>query len=50
MQADNTAHLRDAARRRHEQARIRTLHTLDIMRDQNAEITVSGLARAAGVA
>ena len=50
MQADNTAQLRDAAQRRHEQTRARTLHALNSLREQNAQITVSGLARAAGVA
>jgi hypothetical protein len=50
MQADNTAQLRKAARRRHEQARTRTLHALDSLREQKADVTVSGLARAAGVA
>ena len=50
MQADNAAHLRDAALRRHEQARIRTLHALDSLQEKNADVTVSGLARAAGVA
>jgi Family of unknown function (DUF6262) len=50
MQADNTAQLRDAAQRRHEQTRARTLHALNALQEQNTEITVSGLARAAGVA
>ena len=50
MRADNTAQLRDAAQRRHEQTRARTLHALNSLQEQNAEITVSGLARAAGVA
>ena len=50
MQADNTAHVRDAAQRRHEEARIRTLHALDSLQEKNADVTVSGLARAAGVA
>jgi len=49
MQADNTAHLRDAAQRRHEQARSLTLQALDSLREENADVTVSGLARAAGV-
>lgn len=50
MLADNTAHLRDAAQRRHEQTRARALHALNALREQNDQITVSGLARAAGVA
>ena len=41
MQADNTAHLRDAAQRRHEQARSRTLQALDSLREENADVTVS---------
>lgn len=47
MHADNSAHLRAAARRRHEHTRERALAALD--RDP-APVTVSGLARAAGVA
>jgi hypothetical protein len=50
MRADNTAHLRDAAQYRHEQARNRTLRALDALREENAAVTVAGLARAAGVA
>lgn len=47
MHADNSAHLRAAARRRHDRTRDRALAALD--RDP-APVTVSGLARAAGVA
>ncbi|WP_101951303.1 DUF6262 family protein [Mycobacterium sp. 3519A] len=50
MQADNTAQLRAAAQRRHEQTRERTLHALNSLQEQDTKITVSSLARAAGVA
>jgi hypothetical protein len=43
MHADNTAHLRDAARRRHEQARSRTLQALDSLREENAHDRIKEL-------
>ena len=47
MHADNSAHLRAAARRRHEHARNRALAALDT---HPGPITVSELARTAAVA
>jgi hypothetical protein len=50
MLADNTAHLKKAARRRHQQARQRATQALHDLQAKGAKLTVAGLAKAAGVA
>ncbi|MGC5258922.1 DUF6262 family protein [Gordonia sp. DT218] len=51
MHADNSAHLNAAVQKRHSNTRRKALDTLDELRDQRQlPVTVSGLARAAGVA
>lgn len=50
MPADNSAQLRASAQRRHEQARRRAFDALAVLRQEEAPLTVAGLARNAGVA
>ena len=50
MLADNSAHLRDAARSKHEATRQRALAALDKLETDGTQITVTALAKAAGVA
>lgn len=50
MHVDNSAHLIDASRERHARARQRALDTLDRLEERGTPLTVSGFARAAGVA
>ncbi|WP_413769007.1 DUF6262 family protein [Rhodococcus pyridinivorans] len=50
MRADNTAHLRSAARQRSARTRHRAETALTDLQARNESITVAGLARAAGVA
>lgn len=49
MHADNSAHLVDAARRRHEEARQRAVHAIRTAQSKGHRLTVSALATAAGV-
>ena len=50
MPADNSAQLRASAQRRHEQARRRAFDALAVLGQDDAPVTVAGLARSAGVA
>jgi hypothetical protein len=50
MRADNTEHLQKAAAARSERTRRRAIETLDRLLQDDAPVTVAGLARAAGVA
>jgi hypothetical protein len=50
MRADNTEHLQKAAAARSERTRRRAIETLDVLQQDDAPVTVAGLARAAGVA
>jgi hypothetical protein len=50
MRADNTQHLQKAAAARSERTRRRAIETLDRLQQDDAPVTVAGLARAAGVA
>ncbi|WP_406230528.1 DUF6262 family protein [Nocardia sp. NBC_01009] len=50
MRADNTDHLKAAAKLRHEQARRRAIDVIDHLEATGAAVTIAGLARAAGVA
>jgi len=49
MRADNTEHLQKAAAARSEHTRRRAIETLDVLQQDDAPVTVAGLARAAGV-
>lgn len=50
MRADNSPHLRTAARARHDDTRRRALTALDTLEISQATVTVAGLAKAAGIA
>jgi hypothetical protein len=50
MLADNSAHLRAAARSKHDATRRRALAALDKLETDGTQVTVTALARAAGVA
>lgn len=50
MRADNTPHLRGAARARHDATRRRALTALEALETSQTTVTVAGLAKAAGIA
>lgn len=47
--ADNTRHLQEAAKRRHEEARARAERAITAARKSKAKVTLLGIAEAAGV-
>jgi hypothetical protein len=50
MRADNTEHLQKTAAARHEHTRRKAVDTLDRLQRDGASVTITGLAREAGVA